>query len=46
MGWQSFDVVRYDLGPLFQAQIRRAKLQSAYNFLIVSDRGLGCETNL
>ena len=41
MGWESFDVVRFDLGPLLQGQTRLAKLQSAYNSLIISPRGLG-----
>ena len=31
MGWESVDVVRFDLGPLLQSQTRRAKLKSAYN---------------
>ena len=26
MGWESFDVVRFDLGPLLQGQTRIAKL--------------------
>ena len=28
-------------GPLFQGQIRTAKLKSAYNSLIIGPRGLG-----
>ena len=35
MGWESFDVVRFDLGPLLQGQTRIAKLKSAYNLLII-----------
>ena len=35
MGWVSSDVVRFDLGPLFQAQLRIPKLKSAYNSLIL-----------
>ena len=35
MGWQSSDVVRFDLGPLFQGETRRARLKSAYNSLII-----------
>ena len=31
MGWESFGVVRFDLGPLLQGQTRIAKLKSAYN---------------
>ena len=45
MGWESFDVVRYDLGPI-QGQTRIAKLKSAYNLLIIGPRGLQCDTNL
>ena len=36
MGCESFGVVRFDLGPLLQGQMRIAKLKSAYNLLIVS----------
>ena len=46
MGWGSSDVVRFDLGPLLQSQMRRAKLKSAYNLPIIGPRGLQCETNL
>ena len=46
MGWESCDVVRFDLGPLLQGSMREAKLQSAYNLLIIGPRGLACETNL
>ena len=46
MGWASFGVVRFDLGLLLQGQMRVAKLKSAYNSLIMSPRGLQCETNL
>ena len=41
MGWESCDVVRFDLGPLVQGQTRIAKLKSAYNLLIIGSRGLG-----
>ena len=41
MGWESVDVVRFDLGPLLQSQTRIAKLKSAYNSLIIGLRGLG-----
>ena len=27
MGWESFGVIRFDLGPLLQGQIRIAKLK-------------------
>ena len=40
MDWESFDVFRFDLGPLLQGQTRTAKLKSAYNSLIVDPRGL------
>ena len=41
MGWGSFGVVRFDLGPLLHGQMRRAKVISAYNSLIIGPRGLG-----
>ena len=41
MGWDSFGVVRFDLGPLLQGQTKIAKLKSAYNSLIIGSRGLG-----
>ena len=40
MGWESSDVVGFDLGPLLQGQMRTAKLKSAYNSLIIGPRGL------
>ena len=40
MGWESVDVVRFDLGPLIQGQTRKAKLKSAYNLFIIGPRGL------
>ena len=46
MGWESFGVVRFDLGPLLQGQTRIAKLKSAYNLLIISPSGLGWYTNM
>ena len=46
MGWESSDVVRFDLGPLIQDQTRTVKVKSAYNSLIIDPRGLQCETNL
>ena len=46
MGWESFGVVRFDLGPLVQGQTVIAKLKSVYNSLIMGPRGLQCETNL
>ena len=41
MGWESFDVVRFDLGPLLEGQTRIAKPKSAYSWLIIGPRGLG-----
>ena len=41
MGRESFDIVRFDFGPLLQGQARIAKLKSAYNSLIIGPRGLG-----
>ena len=40
MGWESFDVVRFDLGPLLQGQTRIAKSESAYNSLFLGPGGL------
>ena len=41
MSWESFGVVGFDLGPLVQGQTRIAKVESAYNALIIGPRGLG-----
>ena len=41
MRWESSGVVRFDLGPLLEGQMRTAKLKSAYNSLIIGFRGLG-----
>ena len=41
MGWESFGVVIFDLGPLLQGQTRIAKLKSAYNLLIIGRTGFG-----
>ena len=46
MGWESSDVVRFDLGPLLQGQTKMPKLKSAYNLLIIGPRGLQSQTNL
>ena len=40
MGWESVDVVRFDLGRLPQGQMRIGKPKSAYNSLIIGPRGL------
>ena len=41
MGWESFGVVSFHLGPLLQGETRIAKLKSAYNSLIIGCSGLG-----
>ena len=41
MGWESFGVVRFDLGPPLQGQTRIAKPKSAYNLFIIGPTGLG-----
>ena len=46
MRWKSFDVIRFELWPLFQGQMRIAKIKSAYNSLIIGPTGLQCHTNL
>ena len=46
MGWESFDVVIFDLGPLRQGQTGTAKLKSAHTSLIIGSTGLGWQTNL
>ena len=38
MGWESFGVVGFDLGPLLQGQKSIVKLKSAYK-LIIGPRG-------
>ena len=40
MGWESFGVVGFDLGPLLQGQTSIAKLKSVYNLLIIGHTGL------
>ena len=39
-GLRIYGVVRFDLGPLLQGQMRIAKLKSAYNSLFIGCRGL------
>ena len=41
MRWESFYVVRFDLGFLLQGQTRIANPKSAYNSLMIGYRGLG-----
>ena len=36
MGWESFDVVRFDLGPLLQCQIWTAKLKVLITCLLLA----------
>ena len=43
MGWESSDVVRFDL-RLLQGQIRVPKFKSAYNSLNIDPRDLECQT--
>ena len=45
MGWESFGLVRFDLGLLLQGQPKIAKPKRAYSSLIIGPRGLQCETN-
>ena len=42
MGWESFDMVRFNL----QSQMRTPKLKGAYKLLIIGPIGLQCETNV
>ena len=46
MGWESFGVVRFDLGPIVQGQARITKLINAYNLLVIGPRGFGWQTIL
>ena len=41
MGWESFGIVGFDLGPLLQGQTRIAKLKSVFKSLIIGSRCLG-----
>ena len=41
MGWESFGVVIFDLGPLLQGQTRIVKIKSAYTSLIIGHTGMG-----
>ena len=40
MGWESFGVVRFNLGPLLQGQMIIIKLKSDYNSLIITPQPL------
>ena len=41
MGWDSFSVVRFDLGPLVQGKMRITTVKSAYSSLLLGPRGVG-----
>ena len=41
MGWESSDMIKFDLGLIIQGQMRLTKLRSAYNSLIIDVQGLG-----
>ena len=43
MGKESFDVVRFDSGPILQGQMRIAKFKSTCNLLIIGPTCLQCE---
>ena len=40
MRWESFGLIRFDLGSLVQGQTRIAKLKSGYNGFIIGPGGL------
>ena len=40
MGWESFGMIRSDLGPILQGQTRIVKLKSVNNSLVIGPRGL------
>ena len=46
MGCESSNVVRFDLGPLLQGQIRIVRLKIAFYSLIIGPRGLKYGTKL
>ena len=46
MGWESVNMVRFDLGTLLQGQMRIAKHKSAYNSLIIGPTEVGMVNNL
>ena len=43
MGYESSNLVRFDLGPLLQGQMRVAKLKSAFNLFIIEKCCLSCK---
>ena len=46
MGWESSNVVSFDLGSLLQGPMRTAKIKTAYNSLIICPIGLQYKTKL
>ena len=46
MGSEFSNLVRFDLVPVLQGQMRVVKHKSAYNSLIIAPRDLGYENNL
>ena len=42
MSWESFGVVGFDLGPFLQGQTKIAKVNCAYNSLIIGPTVLQC----
>ena len=46
MGCESSYMVRFDLGRLFQGQIRVVKHKRAYNSHTIAPTFSGCETNI
>ena len=46
MGWESSDMVRFDLRPLLQGQMRIAQLKNDYNSLFIGPRYLQYGTTL
>ena len=46
MGWESFEVVRFDLEPLLQGRTRIAKHICAYKSLSFGRTGFGWQTKL
>ena len=45
MGWESFGVIIFDLGSLFQGQRRTAKLKNTSILHIKGLMDLGCDSN-
>ena len=45
MGWESFDVVRFELGSLLQSHMKIVKLETAFNSLAIGLRILDVKPN-